>query len=885
MTTFLYPAEGTGLDPGSARRLLGGKALGLHRLKELGLPIPDWVTLTSEAFAATATALGLTQILRAPLDTTRAARQAQEKLLGAELPVTVQEALDAAWDALQDRAPLAVRSSALEEDAAEASFAGQNETFLNVSDRAGLERAVKGCWASLFGNRSVAYRTQMGLPLASATMAVVIQVMVSPDASGVLFTTDPVSGRSDRTVVSALWGLGEGLVSGRLDADTYTLGPEAQLLEQRIARKVSHHVRNETGGVACVPVREELIDAPSLTLRQLEHLHKYGRTVAQAWGCPMDVEFCVQGALLYLLQARPITALAPHQHLLVWDNANIVESYSGITLPLTFSFIRLAYRGVYVQFAELLGLTQAELRRREELFWNMLGLIEGRVYYNLLNWYRLVALMPGFQANRRFMEQMMGLKVSVDDLEQAQRGWGSGVWRLLRAGARMLWLHATLPGRIRAFHRRFGEIHQDFASKNHAKLQPWEVLADFDALKARLLWQWKAPIVNDFEAMIFYGLLKRLTVAWFDPGGALQNALLCGEGGIESTQVITGLRAMAEKIAQDPARQAVFLEASPDEALRRVRDDPAWSDVNAELERYLEAYGVRCVQEMKLESIPMRENPAFCMALVRNYLSTRSTARLGTSSAADIRTEAEEELRRRLAWRLTKWGLPKRTLYRWVLRNARAAVKNRENQRLARAQTYAIVRSMFRSIGSRWAVQGLIEEARDIFYLELDEIRSFIDGTATCTNLKGLVALRKQEYQGYAERTPDDHIETRGVVYAGNTFRHTSVAADSQAVLEGLGACQGVVEGTARVVFLPDADLRLSGEILVARETDPGWTVLFPSISGLVVEKGSMLSHSAIVAREMGIPAVVGVREATSRIRDGQRVRLDGAAGKVYLLD
>jgi phosphohistidine swiveling domain-containing protein len=482
------------------------------------------------------------------------------------------------------------------------------------------------------------------------------------------------------------------------------------------------------------------------------------------------------------------------------------------------------------------------------------------------------------------MEQMMGLKVGVDDLEPVQRGWGPGAFRLLGAGLRTLWLHVTLPGRIRAFHRRFAEIHRDFASKDFGRLQPWEVLADFDALKARLLWQWKAPIVNDFEAMIFYGLLKRLTAAWVDPGGALHNALLCAEGGIESTQVITGLEAIAETVARDPARRAVFLESSPDEALRRVREDPAWSDVNAELERYLEAYGVRCVQEMKLESNPMRENPAFCMALVRNCLSAGRTTR-PASRPADIRTQAEDEVRRRLGWRLTRWGVPKRALFRWVLGNARSAVRNRENQRLARAQTYAIVRSMFRSIGSRWAGQGLLDEPRDIFFLELPEIRSFIDGTATCTDLKGLVALRKREYRGYAERVPDDHIETRGVVYHGNAFRSATAATGAQAVLEGLGACQGLVEGAARVVFLPDVDLRLSGEILVARETDPGWTVLFPGISGLVVEKGSMLSHSAIVAREMGIPAVVGVREATRRIRDGQRVRLDGAAGKVYLLD
>ncbi len=884
MTAFLYPADGTGLDPSSARRLLGGKAVGLHRLRELGLPVADWVTLTTDAFVAAATSLGLPEVLRATQDATQAEGQARERLLGADPPAPVRAALDAAWEALQGQAPLAVRSSAVDEDAADASFAGQNETFLNVPDRAGLERAVKGCWASLYGKRSAAYRAHVGLSPASATMAVVIQAMVTPDASGVLFTSDPVSGRSDRKVMSAVWGLGEGLVSGRLDADTFTLDADGQLLEQRIARKVSQYVRDEAGGVAIAPVRPELVEKPALTLEHLARLHECGRVVAQAWGRPMDVEFCVQGGRLYLLQARPVTALASHERLLVWDNANIVESYSGITLPLTFSFIRLAYRGVYVQFAELLGLSQAELRRREELFWNMLGLIEGRVYYNLLNWYRLVALMPGFQANRRFMEQMMGLKVSVDDLEEVERGWGSGTFRLLRAGIRALWLHATLPGRIRAFHRRFAEIHRGFARKDYSRLQPWEVLADFDALKARLLWQWRAPIVNDFEAMIFYGLLRRLTTAWVDPEGALHNALLCGEGRIESTQVITGLEAVAQTVARDPGRRAVLLESSPDEALRLVREDPAWADVNAELERYLEAYGVRCVQEMKLESIPMRENPAFCLAIVRNYLAAGRTPR-PAARPAEIRARAESELRRRLAWRLTRGGIAKYPLFRWVLRNARAAVRNRENQRLARAQTYAIVRSMFRTIGSRWAAQGLIDEPRDIFFLELPEIRSFIDGTATCTNLKGLVALRKQEYQGYADKAPDDHIETRGVVYKGNAFRCASAAAGVQAVLEGLGACQGQVEGPARVVFLPDADLQLSGEILVARETDPGWTVLFPSISGLVVEKGSMLSHSAIVAREMGIPAVVGVREATSRIRDGQRVRLDGAAGKVYLLD
>jgi pyruvate,water dikinase len=865
--------------------MVGRKAIGLHRLRALGLPVPHWITLTTKPTGQRAAGV------RAPWpdrEATAAGRSARERR-DAPRSLEVRRSLEEV-ERLKTCAPLAVRSSAVDEDAEAASFAGQNETFLNVTSFAALEEAVRGCWASLFSERSVAYRAQRGMPLGSTAMAVVVQEMIDPDASGVLFTADPVSGRSDRTVVSSLWGLGEGLVSGRLDADTFTLDQSGRLIEQRIATKATRLVRDDGGGVRLDAVAVGRADAPSLDRDQLRRLVAIGGTVKTAWGGEVDVEFCVRGSETLLLQARPITALggggrARRQHLLVWDNANIVESYSGITLPLTFTFIRLAYRGVYVQFAELLGLGPGDLRRREELFWNMLGLIEGRVYYNLLNWYRLVALMPAFQANRRFMEQMMGLTTPVEELAAVQASWRANAWRLLKTAARMVWLHATLARRIEAFHRSFAAIRREYATRDYGRMRPWEVLAAFDELKARLLWQWKAPILNDFEAMIFYGLLKRLTEAWIGADRALQNDLLCGGGGIRSTELIDGLRTVAAKIAEDPGRRDAFLAMTPQQAVHLVREDPRFAEANRALEAYFETFGVRCVHEMKLESVPMREDPAFCMAVVRSYLVASAHAASAAPGAEAIRVAAEERLDRQLRWRLTGWGLPKRPIFRWVLANARNAVKNRENQRLARAETYAMVRQMFRSIGDAWAGQGLLGNPRDVFFLELDEIRSFIEGTATCTDLKGLVALRRREYDSYQDRVPDDHIETEGVVYSGNLFRRAVESGATGQTLSGLGACPGRVEAAARVVLVPDAGLRLNGEILVARETDPGWTVLFPAISGLVVEKGSMLSHSAIVAREMGIPAVVGVKDATRCIRDGQRVRLDGAAGTVTLLD
>jgi pyruvate,water dikinase len=859
---------------------LGGKAFGLHRLKELDLPVPPWITITADAFAL----MAQTVELSGPPCEIRA------NFLSAPLPSPLQDALDEVWRACGASSPLAVRSSAVDEDAADRSFAGQNDTFLNVRTPAELEQAVRGCWASLFGDRAVAYRRGGGAQDQPSAMAVVVQVLVIPDASGVLFTADPVSGRRDCTVVTAVWGLGEGLVSGKLDADTFELGDRGEVLSLRLAQKTQRIVRDPAGGVRTEPVAPEKVSTPSLTEEHLAELHRWGKTVEAAWGSPMDLEFCLRGEDLLLLQARPITTrLQPEApaagHHRVWDNANIVESYSGITLPLTFSFIRMAYRGVYVQFAELLGLSPQEIRSHEGMFWNMLGLIDGRVYYNLLNWYRLVALMPAFQANRRFMEQMMGLKAPVEELEKVQSSWGSGFGKLLNTVFRMAWLHLTLERRIARFHGEFREAHREFSSKKYEAMAAWEILEAFDTMRARVLWRWKAPIVNDFSAMIFYGLLKRLTVSWeVDPSGSLQNDLLCGEGGITSTEVMTELRKIADSIAVDGSKKAKFLAATPQEALSLLREDPSFADHAIALEQYLETYGVRCVQEMKLESVPMRENPTFCMTLIQNYLQRPGTARESAGKAEALRAAAEDTLRRRLAWKFTRSLIPKLAFYRWVLKNARRAVRNRENQRFARTQAYAVVRSMFRAIGKRWAAESLINIPADIFYLQLDEIESFVEGTSTCTDLKGLVALRRREYEGHASRCPEDHIETFGAVY-GRRGETDTAPAEARSTLEGLGACQGVVVARARVVFLPDSGLRLNGEILVARETDPGWTVLFPSISGLVVEKGSMLSHSAIVAREMGIPAVVGVKGATSLIRDGQLLRLDGAAGKVFLLE
>jgi pyruvate,water dikinase len=451
----------------------------------------------------------------------------------------------------------------------------------------------------------------------------------------------------------------------------------------------------------------------------------------------------------------------------------------------------------------------------------------------------------------------------------------------------MIVAHLTLERRIAAFHARFARIWAEYGALDFGAMSPAGIMECYRTLEREILWQWKAPILNDFEAMIFYGLLKRLTVAWgVDPDGTLQNDLLCGEGNIRSTEVAARLCAIAREIDASPALREAFVGSSPRQALELLRTDPAFAVPRDSFEGYLAQFGVRSVEEMKLESVPVRDDPTFCIAMLQNYLRgglPEPGAQREREQA--IRGRAEALLTERLAGKRTILGIPRLTLFRWILAKARAAIRNRENQRFARAEAYDLVRRMARAIGRNWESRGILAQGEDIFYLELDEIWSYIGGTSTCTDLRGLVALRRQEFEAYRGRTPDDHIETRGEVYSGNPFSKAPVPDSGEGVLRGLGCCQGVVEGAVRVVLRPDSDLRLNGEIMVARQTDPGWIVLFPAIGALIVEKGSMLSHSAIVAREMGIPAVVGVKDATRILADGDRVRLNGGDGTVTVLE
>jgi pyruvate,water dikinase len=714
--------------------------------------------------------------------------------------------------------------------------------------------------------------------------------MIDAETAGVCFSADPITGRRSHAVVSSVFGLGTALVSGEADADMFTVDRKDAVLSRKIARKsIAHHAAPQSvEGVRAVEVALTRADLPSLTDAQVVEIATLARATARHFGRPQDIEWAIAEGKLWLLQSRPITSLAPLADpdgtLNLWDNANIAESYSGVTTPLTFSFARGIYEAVYREFARLMGVTSRRIEDNHDLFPRMLGLVEGRIYYNLISWYRLLALLPGFAMNRGFMEQMMGVKEGLPPEVLAQLT-PAGRWARMRDALAFGWSclglwrnHLTLPRQIARFYQRLNTALRP-PEPALDEMRADELVAHFRDLERQLLLRWDAPLVNDFFAMVFYGALRKLTSKWCgDTDGTLQNNLLCAEGGMISAEPAKRVREMAALVARDAESIAVLREGS-----RRAID--RWLATHAEFreryDAYLEKFGDRCLEELKLESVTLHDEPLTLLRSIGQYATRLGEANSGTESGgADTRLRAEAEARVTEALSSHRF---RHVIFRWVLQHARARVRDRENLRFERTRLFGRVRKIFLELGRRFHSEGRLEAPRDVFYLTTEEVFGFVEGTASTTDLRALAGLRKREFEAFRSRpAPADRFATHGAVHLGNRFQATTAPVSFEGdSLKGIGCCPGIVRARARVIVDPRNAIIEPGEILVAPRTDPGWIMLFPSAAGLLVEHGSLLSHSAIVAREMGIPAIVSISGVTAWVKTGDVLEMDGSTGAV----
>jgi pyruvate,water dikinase len=891
--------------PGSteafARREAGGKGFNLWRMGEAGLPVPPWVAMPGRAFTRFVEgAGGLAGVIREAVGAfergERTGADAEQAIAAAieaaPLPEAMRREVDEAWAALAAEA-ISVRSSAADEDGGAHSFAGQLTSYLYVTGAEDAARCLKRCWASGFTERGLAYRRERKLRLDQIRVAVIFQRMIDPDASGVLFTCDPVEERLDRYLVSSVYGVGEGLVSGALDADNFRLdAASGAVTGEELADKAEAFRRGASGHCRPEPVPHEKRALPSLDKAALAELHALGKRLAERFRRPQDAEWAIEKGKLWLLQTRPVTTL--HEsgagYLNLWDNSNIVESYGGVTSPLSFTFALNNYRNVYVQFCEILNVPPRVVKDMDSYLGNMLGAVNGRVFYNLYNWYKLVGVLPGFRHNRQFMETMMGVSEALSD-EVAERirphpSWESflGKIRRLKTGIAFFGYHLFAQTIVDRFLRYFHRHYERYRKLPFQRMTSDELFQLYLELDRVFLSEWKAPIINDFLCMVHFGVLKKLTAKWLaDLDENVQNDLLAGEGNLESAEPTKQLIRMAGMVARDEALERLIETTDAEDLYEALHHASAHRAFYEQVLAYIDRFGFRCMNEMKLEERDLYTDPAYLFVCLKNYLRSGTTD-LAAYEAREkaLREGAEAKVRGHLSgWR--------RRAYFWSLGHARKAVKNRENTRFARTRIYGVARRIFRAMGQDLAQVGALEDPEDIFFLTREEVYGVHQGTLPCYDLKGLIEVRKRAFAGFAEKDPKVRFTTRGPVYWLNRYldepKGPEVPAGADYDLKGLPCCPGVIEGVVKVVMSAKDDLRLDGEILVTPRTDPGWVPLYPSVSGLLVERGSLLSHSAIVAREMGLPAIVAIPGLIRTLKSGMRVRMDGKAGTVKILD
>lgn len=872
----------------NSTHLMGGKSARLKKMKEQGFRVPELEVLTPDFHYCWLERLGCCETYLSCFREKGDPEKVRSEL--AQVPWEDHEAehLEALFDQVSVGGihPVSVRSSGLMEDLPGYSFAGQYDTVLNITDAESMKEAVRRCLLSPLNKRLQEYLVYHDLQnFYQPWMAIVVQRMIFGEASGVMFTWN-VQRQEPGYVISAGYGLGEGVVSGQVETDEWILDANGNVISENIAEKQEQLIALEEGGVVTEQVSEACRDKPCLSEEQRRTLLEEGDQLTELFGAPQDIEFTVADGKVYLLQSRDVTCIDEGGAKAIFDNSNIVESYSGVTTPLTYTFIRPAYEQVYRQFYHVMGVPEEQVESQSRSYATMVTWIDGRVFYNLNSWFILLSQLPGYRFNREAMEQMMGIRdrgvfhhietpAPYTGLKKFTHGYPQLIfliYRLIRNVARSQRM-------VDDFKSLFHSIFEDLEQRNLEQEPAEELAAVYWDLEHRLLRNWQAPIVTDFNAMVFHGMLRSLTEKWLpEDRQGLANDLLVGLGNVESAQPTRLLVRMAEVTRDHPELEQKMRKLAPDTLAQIYKVDTDFEPIRDMAEEFIRRFGYRCIGELKLEEHTVRDNPAFLFRMVQHFLESGATNEEMDRQEREKREQAEADIRKLLKG-------PRRWAYRWVLNRARKHIRNREDLRFNRTRIFGKIREIFRGIGREMTTYRLLDRTSDVFYLTKDEVLGYTDGTTVARDFQGLAELRIKERIDNRDQIVKDRFETHGAV-GRNRERWLQKELDDRGAVQTLNgtACSpGKVSGKVAVLRSPADPVDLQGKIMVAEQTDPGWVPLFPLISGLLVERGGLLSHSAVVGREMGIPTIVGIRYLTQLLEEGDYIEMDGSTGEVIV--
>jgi phosphohistidine swiveling domain-containing protein len=876
-------------------QVAGGKGANLAHLAANDFPVPPGFIVPTAAYRAyvdhnhlgaviPSALAGLPHSDPAALET--ASRAIRQRFASGELPANLAASLRQAYAALGSP-PVAVRSSATAEDLPEGSFAGQQDTFLNVVGAGALLAAVVRCWSSLWTARAISYRLRAGTPHHDLALAVIVQEMVPAEAAGVLFTANPLTGKRTEMVVEATLGLGEALVSGQVEPDrTLVDAASGRILDKTLGAKALSIRPQEGGGTHTQP--EDAAARQALPDEAIASLARLGRQIVDLFGAPQDVEWAWAGGQIHLLQSRPITALFPVPAGMGPEPLQVLFSFAAVQgifdpiTPLGRDAIRAVFAGAGAAFGHTATIeTQNAVHSAAGRLWiNITALVRNKLGRRL-SYASMGLVEPSVQR---------GLDSVLDDPRLAATG-----------GPTPRTLRRFLPFALPVIGRMIRALLRPEAARARFQYEIDARLADIEAqcAQASTLAE-RVALMQDLLAGAFPFLLPRF-LGCFAPGMASLNMLIHLADGVPSGEhnALAMTRGLPHNVTTEMDlalwETAVEIRSSPDALVHFQRNDPQAlaagflagtlpGPAQTAVAQFMTGYGMRGLGEIDLGRPRWREDPTPIMQTLQSYLQIEDPSQAPDTAFARGAAAAEAAIDHLAdSVRRTPGGWFKARRVRWAAHRMRALAGLREAPKFWAIRVMGLVRSALLDSGQELVDAGLLARPDDLFFLRLSELRALAGGEEQ--DWPALVRTRRATHARQAHRTQIPRL----LLSDGQAF-YEGVAAPAGAetledVLVGSPVSPGLAEGTVRIVLDPHTTRLAPGEILVCPGTDPAWTPLFLVAGGLITEVGGLMTHGSVVAREYGIPAVVGVTQATTRLQDGQRIRVDGSTGQITILD
>ena len=871
---------------------VGGKGANLGEMTQAGFPVPSGFCVTTAAFrrfiesCADADELygALAAVQTDDVDGARAVgEQVRNRLAAVPMPADVADAVLRAWRAEGEDHAYAVRSSATAEDLPNASFAGQQDTYLNIRGADAMLESVRNCWISLFTDRAILYRVQNHFDHRDVLLSVVVQRMVLPQVSGILFTADPVTNNRSIATIDASYGLGEALVSGIVSADLYKV-------DKRSLREVDAKIADKQLAIRPLPnggtVTEELTGAVRtarvLTAEQASALTQIGARIEAHYGKPQDIEWALADGDFYIVQSRPITSLYPLPQPQPTDGeAHVYISFSHAQVmtdpmpPMGLSVWRMLFpfgkESNSVQYNALV--TSAGGRLYVDVGPLLARSLPRRIVPAALENADplMAAAVQQVLARPEFrIENMSAQKVHLRNLAR----WLRPI--LMNAVANLFWRQPE--DRVAAANR----WSDDFIKRMTRQLAAAQPGGDRMAVARTILGKTMADVLPELAPNIVAGFMARALLARLLGNRVVSadiDTLLRGLSGNVTTEMDLQVGDLADVARRSP-KLVDYLTSTPSgQILAGVQQIEGGAEFAAALEHFLARYGMRGSSEIDISRKRWRDDPAPLLQVIVGNLQ-QPTAGAHRNQHAAMRAEgaaAADHLISAAAGGL--WGPVRQRLVRRMTRVLRNLMAVREHPKFLLIQVMGEVRTAVQEGAALLQKQQRLEQAEDIWFLDLSELIDVLNNPAD--DPRPRVAQRKAEFARFWSLTPPRVMTNDGEIITAAIDR----ADLPDGALAGNPVSAGVVEGVAHVVTDPHTQVLSPGEILVAPFTDPGWTPLFINAAGLVMEVGGMMTHGSVVAREYGIPAVVGVLDATHRIKTGQRIRVHGDQGYVEILE